>query len=78
MAKRSALVSQREIENAIVLLRSEKVLLDSDLALFYGVSTKALNQAVKRNLGRFPSDFMFRLSQAETRSLNRSQSVTGP
>jgi hypothetical protein len=73
--KRVALVSQQKIENAILLLRGEKVLLDSDLALLYGVSTKALNQAVKRNLGRFPGDFMFRLTKAELENW-RSQTVT--
>jgi hypothetical protein len=77
MAKRPALVTQQEIESAILLLRGEKVLLDSDLARFYGVSTKALNQAVKRNQGRFPGDFMFRLTAKETSTLNRSQFVTG-
>jgi hypothetical protein len=77
MAKRSTLVTQQEIESAILFLRGEKVLLDSDLALFYGVTTKSLNQAVKRNSGRFPTDFMFRLSATETKALNRSQIVTG-
>ncbi len=77
MAKKATLTSQTQIENAIVLLRGEKVLLDSDLAGLYGVTTKALNQAVKRNLSRFPDDFMFRLSAKETRLLNRSQTVTG-
>jgi len=71
------LVSHQRIESAILALRGEKVLLDSDLATLYGVTTKALNQAVKRNLGRFPADFMFRLSAKETAELNRSQIVTG-
>jgi hypothetical protein len=52
-------------------------MLDSDLAGLYGVSTKALNQAVKRNLARFPADLMFRLTREETDELNRSQFVTG-
>jgi hypothetical protein len=60
-----------------VLLRGEKVLLDSDLAALYGVTTKALNQSVKRNRSRFPHDFMFRLNAEETERLNRSQTVTG-
>jgi hypothetical protein len=51
------------------------VLLDAELAALYGVATKALNQAVKRNLARFPADFMFRLSAQETADL-RSQTVT--
>jgi hypothetical protein len=53
------------------------VLIDSDLAGLYGVTTKALNQAVKRNLDRFPEDFMFQLTAAEHVQLNRSQIVTG-
>jgi hypothetical protein len=77
MANTRALVSPQQIENAILLLRGEKVLLDADLARLYGVTTKALNQAVKRNWSRFPADFMFRLTRRETTSLNRSQSVTG-
>ncbi len=52
-------------------------MLDLHLAELYQVSTKALNQAVKRNLKRFPEDFMFRLSKEETEALNRSQIVTG-
>jgi hypothetical protein len=77
MAKASALISQEEIENSVLLLRGEKVLLDADLARLYGVTTKALNQAVKRNSSRFPKDFMFRLTPKETAMLNRSQTVTG-
>jgi len=53
------------IESRILTLRGRKVILDSDLAALYGVSTKALNQAVKRNANRFPADFMFRLSAGE-------------
>ena len=63
------------IARAIYILRGQKVLLDSDLAALYGVSTKALNQAVKRNRERFPPDFIFHLRIEETRSL-RSQFVT--
>jgi ORF6N domain len=57
------------------LIRGEKVLLDSDLAALYGVEARALNQAVARNRGRFPADFMFRLSSDEYQAI-RSQSVT--
>jgi hypothetical protein len=77
MAKRQLPVSRQDIEQVIRLFRGESVLLDSDLARFYGVTTKALNQAVKRNRSRFPDDFMFRLTTKETRDLNRSQIVTG-
>ncbi|HEU0204428.1 MAG TPA: ORF6N domain-containing protein [Burkholderiaceae bacterium] len=58
----------------IVLVRGQKVLLDADLAVFYGVQTRALVQAVKRNLDRFPDDFMFQLSNQELAVL-RSQTV---
>jgi hypothetical protein len=54
-----------KITNKIFFVRNEKVLLDRDLAELYGVSTKVLNQAVKRNARRFPPDFMFRLTKME-------------
>ena len=53
------------------------MLLDSELASLYGVTTKRLNEQVKRNIERFPVDFLFRLNQAETEGLNRSQNATG-
>ena len=59
------LIPAEKITSKILFLRNEKVLLDRDLATLYGVSTKALNQAVKRNARRFPSDFMFRLTKKE-------------
>ena len=65
------------IEKAIYLIRGEKVMLDRDLAELYEVQTKALNQAVRRNRDRFPSDFMFQLTKEEVGALNRSQIVTG-
>ena len=58
-----------DIESAILTVRGEKVLLDSDLARLYGVETKALNRAVKRNADRFPPDFVFHVSPAEAASL---------
>lgn len=57
------------IEKQIFMVRGSKVLLDSDLALLYGVETKALTRAVKRNLDRFPADFMFELTEREVQSL---------
>jgi hypothetical protein len=57
--------SVRSLEILILNLRGQKVLLDADLAAIYGVPTKALNQAVKRNADRFPDDFMFRISKDE-------------
>lgn len=58
-------ISVESIAGQILFIRGEKVLLDRDLAAMYGVTTKVLNQAVKRNIKRFPSDFMFYLSESE-------------
>ena len=66
----------RSIQNRIYEIRGERVMLDFDLADLYEVPTKALNQAVKRNIKRFPKDFMFRLTLAEWQNI-RSQVVTG-
>src|SRR5436190_12529243 len=72
--------------NLLILeLRGHKVILDADLALIYGVPTKRLNEQVKRNAARFPTDFLFRLTEPEAqglrstrdRQLNRSQFATG-
>jgi hypothetical protein len=71
----SILVPTERIEQSIYLLRGEKVILDRDLASLYGVSTKVLKQAVRRNAARFPKDFMFVLSAAEFQDW-RSQFVT--
>jgi hypothetical protein len=69
------LIPTEHVERSILVLRRHKVLLDADLAAMYGVDIKVLNQAVKRNIERFPGDFMIRLTVAEVDSL-RSQSVT--
>jgi hypothetical protein len=63
------------IQNMIYEIRRQKVMLDRDLAELYGVELKVLNQAAKRNIGRFPADFMFQLTQKEWNNL-RSQIVT--
>jgi len=65
MSKALATVSLERIERAIVLVRGEKVILDSDLAALYGVTTKRLNEQVKRNKGRFPDDFILILTEVE-------------
>ncbi len=65
-----------KIASCNYLVRGKKIIFDFDLATLYGVSTKALNQAVTRNVARFPEDFMFRLNAEEMESLNRSQIVT--
>jgi len=72
-----AVVPIERIASCIYLIRGEKVMLDYDLAELYGVPTKALNQAVTRNIQRFPDDFMFHLSSDETKAMNQSQIVTG-
>jgi hypothetical protein len=64
-----------QIKDMIYEIRGQKVMFDSDLAGLYGVEPKVMNQAVKRNIGRFPSDFMFQLTNDEWKSL-RSQIVT--
>jgi len=72
-----AAMTTETIARQILFIRGHKVMLDADLAELYGVTTKALNQAVKRNIQRFPEEFMFRLDAAEVTTLNRSQFVTG-
>jgi len=75
MVNEKSLIPVDRIEKAILLIRGQKVMLDADLAELYGVETRVLVQAVKRNLERFPEDFMFQLSQEEFAIL-RSQFVT--
>lgn len=84
VSKRHPAIPPERIEQRILLLRRQKVMLDADLAELYGVPTKALNQAVRRNLARFPGDFMFQLTAKESEELSsqigvsnlKSQSVT--
>jgi len=84
MKARQSIVPVEQIEKSILLIRGQRVMLDSDLASLYKVSTKVFNQAVRRNRGRFPVDFMFRLSSEEFEILRyhfgtsnlRSQFVT--
>jgi hypothetical protein len=65
MDGQTSLIPTERIERAILSIRGEKVMLDSDLAELYGVETKRLNEQVRRNLARFPADFMFQLTEAE-------------
>ncbi len=65
MAESKSVVPVGKIENRILLIRGEKVIIDADLAGFYGVPTKRLNEQVKRNKDRFPDNFMFQLSVEE-------------
>ena len=67
--KVSTFLSQETIERKIYLIRGKRVMLDHDLAALYQVPTKALNQAVKRNIRRFPPDFMFQLNPSQKKEL---------
>jgi len=75
MTDQHSLIPSEQIERTIVVIRGHKVMLDSDLAELYGVPTKRLNEQVKRNLDRFPGDFMFQLTADEFQNL-RSQNAT--
>ena len=75
MASTQSLVPREQIERCILLVRGQRVMLDSDLAALYSVETRVLKQAVRRNIKRFPGDFMFELTKEENRPL-RSQNVT--
>lgn len=66
MPNTSIALPDESIEATILLIREQRVILDHDLARLYGVATRALNQAAQRNLDRFPKDFMFQLTKAET------------
>ena len=69
MVRKSSQLSIPEIESRIFIVRNDKIMLDSDLATLYGVTTMRLNEQVKRNRERFPKDFMFRLNEDEYRLL---------
>ncbi len=72
------LIRDEPIEQHILLLRGQKVILDADLARIYGVPTKRLNEQVKRNRGRFPEDFMFKLTRDEFEGLHQARAVEMP
>jgi hypothetical protein len=74
---RAIVPAPEHIARDILVLRGQRVLLDAHLAALYGVTTKRLNEQVKRNAERFPDDFMFRLTRSESEALNRSQIATG-
>ena len=65
MEGQKAIIPIGQIKQRILLIRGQRVMLDTDLAMLYGVPTRVLNQAVRRNLKRFPEDFMFNLTQSE-------------
>ena len=74
MLNTSIALPDESIEDTILLIRGKRVILDHDLARLYGVATRTLNQAVKRNVARFPEDFMFQLTETETEEWQRSRS----
>jgi len=65
----SSLIPAERIEKTILFIRNQRVMLDADLAFLYGITTKRLNEQVKRNTDRFPDDFMFRLTEDEKREV---------
>ena len=78
MSKASITISPDSIAPFVHWIRHEKVMLDSDLAALYGVEVRVLNQAVKRNLDRFPADFMFQLSEVELAALRCQTGISKP
>ena len=72
----TAIVTATNIESKIYTIRGQGVMIDSNLAEMYGVETKRLKEQVKRNIERFPDDFMFQLTSEETVALSRSQNAT--
>jgi len=77
-ASRGPLVPVERIARSILVIRGEKVILDADIAAFYGVETGALNRAVKRNIDRFPLDFMFQLTKEEFENLRCQTGASSP
>jgi ORF6N domain len=75
MSSRKPALVRESLESLIFVVRNQRVILDADLARLYGVTTKVFNQAVKRNVSRFPKDFAFQLTTAEVTNM-RSQTVT--
>lgn len=78
MAETPSVLPAERIERSIFLLWGEKVILDSDIAALYGVETRALIQAMKRNLDRFPPDFAFQLTPEEVETLRRQSGISSP
>ena len=71
MKEKTAIIPFERIATVIHLIRGQKVMLDRDLALLYGVETRVLNQAVRRNYNRFPPDFMLTLAREEIRNISQ-------
>jgi hypothetical protein len=75
MSPKDQILASERIESSILLIRGQKVILDTDLAVMYGVTVGRLNEAVKRNRDRFPDDFMFQLSSDEFNSLSSNRNL---
>ena len=73
---KAIIITEKTIESKIYFIRGQKVMMDSDLAEMYGVLTKRLKEQVKRNIDRFPEDFMFELTAQEAEDFSRSQFAT--
>ena len=78
MKSTAAIIPVECIQKLVLLIRGEKVIIDTDLASLYGVSTKRLNEQVKRNADRFPADFVFQLTKAETEYLRSHFATSKP
>jgi len=78
MADKKLMIPAERIENIILLIRGQKVILDSDLARIYGIQTFRLNEAVKRNKDRFPEDFLFQLTKREYQTLISQNAISKP
>ncbi len=76
--KTHSIIPVEQVENRILLIRGQKVILDSDLARLYGVTTSRLNEQVKRNIDRFPADFMFQLDKNEFDNLKSHFATSSP
>ena len=74
---RKTMLAADRIEQAILLIRGRRVMLDADLAAFYGIRTAVLKRAVRRNAGRFPPDFMFQLTRDEATTILRLRCQSG-
>ncbi len=73
--RKDSLIHLANVKNKILLVRDEHVIIDADVATLYGVETRVLNQAVKRNIDKFPGNYMFQLTKDEVGNL-KSQNVT--
>ncbi len=76
MKKKTEIIKAKDIQKTILILRNKRVMLDSDLAGIYGVTTSRLNEQIKRNIERFPEDFMFQLNTNEFENLKSQNAIS--